>query len=62
MLGALTALVLGIPVAYAIVRYQFRGKDMIEVLFSSPAIVPGIVVGSGAVALFRADQPHARHD
>ena len=52
MLGALTALVLGIPVAYAIVRYQFKGKDLIEVLFSSPAIVPGIVVGLAMLRYF----------
>jgi putative spermidine/putrescine transport system permease protein len=47
-----TALILGIPVAYAVVRYQFPGKDLIEVLFSSPAIVPGLVVGLALLRYF----------
>lgn len=47
-----SALVMGIPVAYAVVRYQFPGKDLIEVLFSSPAIVPGIVVGLALLRYF----------
>ncbi len=52
LLGTATALVLGIPVAYALVRFQFRGKDTIEVLFSSPAIVPGLVVGLALLRFF----------
>ncbi len=50
--GSLTALVLGVPVAYALVRYRFRGKDVIEVIFSSPAIVPGLVVGLALLRYF----------
>lgn len=47
-----TALVLGVPVAYAVVRYQFPGKDLVEVVFSSPAIVPGLVVGLALLRYF----------
>ncbi|GAB4575657.1 MAG: ABC transporter permease [Anaerolineae bacterium] len=52
VLGTITALVLGVPAAYALVRFQFRGKDTLEVLFSSPAIVPGLVVGLALLRFF----------
>lgn len=50
--GTITALLLGIPAAYALVRFQFRGKDVLELLFSSPAIVPGLVVGLALLRFF----------
>lgn len=50
--GTTTALVLGIPAAYALVRFQFKGKEALEVLFSSPAIVPGLVVGLALLRFF----------
>jgi putative spermidine/putrescine transport system permease protein len=52
LLGTATALLLGIPAAYALVRFDFPGKDTIEVLFSSPAIVPGLVVGLALLRFF----------
>jgi putative spermidine/putrescine transport system permease protein len=52
ILATLTALVLGFPVAYAIVRFSFAGKNTIEVLFSSPAIVPGLVIGFALLRFF----------
>ena len=50
--GTITALVMGVPAAYALVRFQFPGKDALEVLFSSPAIVPGLVVGLALLRFF----------
>ncbi|MBN2472166.1 MAG: ABC transporter permease [Anaerolineae bacterium] len=50
--GTTTALLLGIPAAYALVRFQFPGKDALELLFSSPAIVPGLVVGLALLRFF----------
>lgn len=47
-----SALVLGIPVAYALVRHSFPGKGPIEVFFSSPAIVPGLVIGFSLLRFF----------
>lgn len=52
MLATVTALILGFPVAYAIVRFSFAGKGIIEVLFSSPAIVPGLVIGFALLRFF----------
>jgi putative spermidine/putrescine transport system permease protein len=39
------ALLLGIPAAYALARYEFRGKSAIAGLLSSPLVVPQLVVG-----------------
>lgn len=47
-----TALILGFPVAYAIVRFDFRGKHAVEVLFASPAIVPALVLGFALLRFF----------
>ncbi len=45
MLATLLALVVGIPAAYALSRYNFRSKGAIKSFFLSPTIVPGVVVG-----------------
>ncbi len=50
--ATLTALLLGIPAAYAVVRFRFPGKSLIELLFSSPAIVPGLVLGFALLRFF----------
>jgi putative spermidine/putrescine transport system permease protein len=47
-----TALILGIPVSYALVRFRFLGKNVIELLFSSPVIVPGMVIGFSLLRFF----------
>ncbi|MCG8688037.1 MAG: ABC transporter permease [Desulfobacterales bacterium] len=47
-----TALLLGIPVAYASVRRRYRLKAVVEVFFSSPAIVPGLVIGFALLRFF----------
>jgi putative spermidine/putrescine transport system permease protein len=47
-----TALLLGVPVAYASVRYRYPGKGIVELLFSSPAIVPGLIVGFALLRYF----------
>ena len=39
------ALALGVPVAYALSRYQFRGAEVVRTLLTLPIIVPGIIVG-----------------
>lgn len=52
LLATLSALIIGIPVAYANVKYNYRGKNIVEVFFSSPAIVPGLVIGFALLRFF----------
>ena len=47
-----TALILGVPVAYTNVRYRYPGKSKLELFFSSPAIVPGLVIGFSLLRFF----------
>ncbi|MCM3473458.1 ABC transporter permease [Brevibacillus borstelensis] len=43
--GNLLALALGIPAAYALSRFQFKGKSLLNGVFISPVLIPGIVMG-----------------
>ncbi|WP_392337014.1 ABC transporter permease [Loktanella salsilacus] len=43
--GTLAALLLGIPAAYALNRYELPGAETIRTVVASPIIVPGIIVG-----------------
>ncbi|RDY26369.1 ABC transporter permease [Romboutsia weinsteinii] len=43
--ATLVALIIGMPAAYGLSRYDFKGKGAIKSFFFSPLIIPGIVVG-----------------
>lgn len=43
--------VLGVPVALALHRYEFRGKGLLAGLFVSPLLIPTIVLGLGLVLI-----------
>ncbi|MEM5475708.1 ABC transporter permease [Pacificibacter sp. AS14] len=43
--GTLAALMLGVPAAYALNRYDLPGAETIRTIVASPIIVPGIIVG-----------------
>jgi putative spermidine/putrescine transport system permease protein len=43
--STLGALALGVPVAYALSRYRFRGQEAVRTILTLPLIVPGIIVG-----------------
>lgn len=43
--GTLAALLLGVPAAYALNRYDLPGAETIRTIVASPIIVPGIIVG-----------------
>jgi putative spermidine/putrescine transport system permease protein len=42
---AVLATVLGAPVAVALVRHRFPGRDLVNALFMSPLILPTVVIG-----------------
>ncbi|MCB0115597.1 MAG: ABC transporter permease [Caldilineaceae bacterium] len=52
LLATVIALILGMPVAYALVRFRFRGEGAVETIFSSPVLVPGLVVGFSMLRFF----------
>lgn len=39
------AMIIGIPVAYVLSRFDFKGKSLVKSIFITPVIVPGIVLG-----------------
>lgn len=43
--GTFIALLLGLPAAYAINRFRFKGKELVKTLFLSPVLIPCIVLG-----------------
>jgi len=43
--GTITALILGIPAAYALSRYKIPFGETIKTVVAAPIIVPGIIVG-----------------
>ena len=43
---------LGLPVAFALVRGRFPGRNMLHAFFISPLIVPVVILGIGLYALF----------
>ena len=43
--GTLASLVLGVPVAYALARYEIPGDEALRTIITSPIIVPAIIVG-----------------
>ncbi len=45
LVAAILATVLGAPVAVALVRYRFPGRDLVNAFFMSPLILPTIVIG-----------------
>lgn len=56
MLGALTAVIsttLGILAALALVRYEFRGKDLITTFLITPVLVPETVLAVGLLIFLR---------
>lgn len=44
-IATIFALILGVPAAYSLSRYNFKGKLAIKNFFLSPIIIPGIVFG-----------------
>ncbi len=53
---ALTAtgfiLIIGIPVAYLLAKRDFKGKELVDVLFTLPLVLPPTVTGYYLIILF----------
>jgi putative spermidine/putrescine transport system permease protein len=45
VLATIIALIIGIPAAYALSRKNYKGKSVVQNIFLSPIIVPGVVLG-----------------
>ena len=52
LLATFIALLLGIPIAYALVRFHFPGRGVVETIFSAPILVPGLVIGFAMLRYF----------
>lgn len=50
--GTLAALLIGIPAAYALNRYDLPGAEAIRTIVAAPIIVPGIIVGLALLRYF----------
>jgi len=50
--STIVSLIMGMPVAYALVRYQFSASGMVETIFSAPILVPGLVIGFAMLNFF----------
>ena len=52
MAGTLAAMLLGVPAAYAMNKYRFKGKALINGLFISPTLIPAVVLGFALLKSF----------
>lgn len=43
--ATIMALIIGVPAAYALSRFEFPGRRVLKNFFLSPTIIPGVVVG-----------------
>ncbi|MGO1774721.1 MAG: ABC transporter permease, partial [Agrococcus casei] len=50
---SVVVLVLGVPVALAIARREFPGKNALSAFFLSPLLVPSVVIGLGLLLVFQ---------
>ena len=50
-LSTILTLALGLPGAYLLARYQFRGKSLLQALMGIPFVMPTLVVGAAFTAL-----------
>jgi putative spermidine/putrescine transport system permease protein len=51
-LAGLISTVIGILASFAIVRYKYRGKQILTSLATAPIMVPGVVTGFGLLGFF----------
>jgi ABC-type spermidine/putrescine transport system permease subunit II len=54
VISSLVAVGIGLLASFAVERQQFRGRDLIETLFSGPQMVPQIILVLGLLILYNA--------
>ncbi|MCS4244645.1 putative spermidine/putrescine transport system permease protein [Rhizobium sp. BIGb0125] len=52
ILATLVIVMIGIPAAYAISRFRFRGREVLRSVLLAPLVVPRVVLGFGLFILF----------
>jgi molybdate/tungstate transport system permease protein len=50
-------LVTGVPLGYALARYRFPGRNLLESVVTIPVVVPHLIVGIGLLLLFAPASP-----
>ena len=51
IIAIILALLIGIPSGYALARYNFKGKEIIDSLINLPILLPPLVLGFGLLLL-----------
>ena len=51
IIAIILALLIGIPSGYALARYSFKGKEIIDSLINLPILLPPLVLGFGLLLL-----------
>jgi len=51
-LTTLFSVLLGLPVAYLLARFRFRGKEMLDTLMDLPMVLPPVAAGVGLLLVF----------
>lgn len=51
--SAVLATLLGVPAAFALARYSFRGKEAFRSLVILPLLIPGVIMGIDMLIFFR---------
>ena len=61
-LATVVDIVLGIAIAYVVVRSRIRGREILDAMSMLPLAVPGLVLAFGYLAMTRPGQPFAALD
>ncbi|MDE3077138.1 MAG: ABC transporter permease [Chloroflexota bacterium] len=52
VVSTVLALILGVMASLGMVRYRFPGKEMVEMLFLAPLVVPSLIIGIALLQFF----------
>lgn len=50
--AAIISLGMGVPAAIFLVRYEFKGKEVLKTIFLAPLVIPGVVIGVSLLTIF----------